>query len=127
MPARLFGWVKRSSDVTSSASRTILHNEAMLRMADQMGMLVWEEVPVYWTIQWENPETLRNAENQLDEMITRDHNRAAFIIYSVGNETPIGDARNHFLSQLIHEAHTTIRATRFCRLQANESSGTRAA
>ena len=82
------------------------HNEAMLRMADEMGVMVWEEVPVYWTIQWENPVTLRNAENQLNELITRDHNRAALIIYSVANETPIGDARNRFLSQLIQQAHS---------------------
>ncbi len=82
------------------------HNEAMLRMADQMGLLVWAEVPVYWTIQWENPRTLHNAENQLDEMIARDHNRAALIIYSVGNETPISDARNRFLQQLIRDAHS---------------------
>jgi beta-glucuronidase len=83
------------------------HSEAMLRVADQMGIMVWGEVPVYWTIQWENPDTLRNAENQLNEMITRDHNRAALIIYSVANETPIGDARNSFLRELIHDAHTT--------------------
>ena len=82
------------------------HNQEMLRMADRMGVLVWEEVPVYWTIQWENPETLRNAENQLSELIARDHNRAALIIYSVANETPISDARNRFLGQLIQEAHT---------------------
>jgi beta-glucuronidase len=83
------------------------HSEAMLRVADQMGVMVWGEVPVYWTIQWENPDTLHNAENQLNEMITRDHNRAALIIYSVANETPIGDARNHFLHQLIQDAHST--------------------
>jgi len=82
------------------------HNEAMLRVADQMGMMVWAEVPVYWTIQWENPQTLRNAENQLKEMIARDHNRAALIIYSVANETPISDARNRFLRQLIQDAHS---------------------
>jgi len=82
------------------------HNEPMLRVADQMGIMVWGEIPVYWTIQWENPATLRNAENQLNEMITRDHNRAALIIYSVANETPIGDARNRFLRQLIQDAHT---------------------
>ena len=82
------------------------HNEAMLRMADRLGVLVWEEVPVYWTIQWENPDTLQNAKNQLGEAITRDHNRAALIILSVANETPIGEARNHFLGQLIQEAHT---------------------
>jgi beta-glucuronidase len=83
------------------------HNEAMLRMADQMGIMVWGEIPVYWTIQWENPDTLRNADDQLSEMITRDHNRAALIIYSVANETPIGEARNKFLRQLINDAHTS--------------------
>jgi beta-glucuronidase len=83
------------------------HNEAMLRMADQMGILVWAEVPVYWTIQWDNPETLRNAENQLQEMMTRDRNRVALIIYSVANETPVSDARNRFLRQLIQLAHST--------------------
>jgi beta-glucuronidase len=82
------------------------HNEAVLRIADQLGFLVWEEVPVYWTIQWENPVTLRNAENQLNELITRDHNRAALIIYSVANETPISDARNRFLLQLVQLAHS---------------------
>jgi beta-glucuronidase len=82
------------------------HNEAMLRMADRMGVMVWEEVPVYWTIQWDNPETLHNAENQLRELIARDHNRAALIIYSVANETPISEVRNRFLSQLINVAHT---------------------
>ena len=85
------------------------HNESMLRVADQMGLMVWGEVPVYWTIQWENPQTLHNAENQLNEMIARDHNRAALIIYSVANETPISDARNHFLRQLIQEARSVDR------------------
>jgi beta-glucuronidase len=83
------------------------HNEAMIHMADQMGLLVWEEVPVYWTIQWSNPDTLRNAANQLKELIERDHNRASLIIYSVANETPISDARNAFLEQLIHQSHSS--------------------
>jgi beta-glucuronidase len=98
------------------------HNEAMLRTADQMGLMVWGEVPVYWTIDWDNPSTLQNAQNQLSEMITRDHNRAALIIYSVANETPISDARNRFLRQLIAQAHSTD-PTRLvsAALQANES------
>jgi beta-glucuronidase len=83
------------------------HDEAMLRAADQMGLMVWAEVPVYWTIQWENPLTLRNAENQLNEMIARDQNRAALVIYSVANETPISDARNLFLREMIQAAHST--------------------
>ncbi|HEY0777557.1 MAG TPA: glycoside hydrolase family 2 TIM barrel-domain containing protein [Gemmatirosa sp.] len=64
------------------------HNEAMLRTADEMGILVWAEIPVYWTIAWENPATLASAEQQLGEMITRDRNRAAVALWSVANETP---------------------------------------
>jgi beta-glucuronidase len=82
------------------------HNEEMLRVADELGVMVWEEVPVYWTIQWENPETLHNAENQLNESIARDHNRASLIIYSVANETPISEARNRFLRALIQDVRS---------------------
>ncbi len=64
------------------------HDEAMLRAADEMGVLVWAEVPVYWTIDWRNPATLASAGRQLDEMIARDRNRAAVAFWSVANETP---------------------------------------
>ena len=33
----------------------------MARVADEMGLLLWEEVPVYWTIHWDDPATLANA------------------------------------------------------------------
>jgi beta-glucuronidase len=77
------------------------HNEYMIQEADRMGIMVWSEIPVYWTIQWENPETLKNARNQLQEMIARDKNRAAVVIWSVANETPLSDARLAFLKNLI--------------------------
>jgi len=76
------------------------HNEQMVRLAEKMGLMVWSEIPVYWTIQWEKPEVYANAQNQLDEMIERDHNRANIIIWSIANETPHGDARDKFLSSL---------------------------
>lgn len=77
------------------------HNEHMIREADRMGIMVWSEVPVYWTILWESPATLENARNQLSEMIARDKNRAAVVVWSVANETPLGDARLSFLRNLI--------------------------
>ncbi|MGZ4788293.1 MAG: glycoside hydrolase family 2 protein [Terriglobales bacterium] len=77
------------------------HNENMVRMAERMGLMVWSEVPVYWTIDWENPSTLANAEQQMTESITRDRNRAAIVIWSVGNETPILPARNTFMHQMV--------------------------
>jgi beta-glucuronidase len=80
------------------------HNENMARVADEMGMLLWEENPVYWTIQWENEATLQNAKNQLTEVITRDKNRASVIIWSMANETPVSDARTKFLKELVDVA-----------------------
>ncbi len=80
------------------------HNENMVRVAEEMGLMVWSEIPVYWTIQWENPETYANAEAQLCDMITRDKNRACIVIWSVANETPHGDARLKFLGNLIAKA-----------------------
>jgi beta-glucuronidase len=77
------------------------HSEHMTRMADQMGIMVWSEIPVYWTILWENSETFENARNQLAENVTRDKNRASVILWSVANETPVGEARNKFLKGLI--------------------------
>jgi beta-glucuronidase len=76
------------------------HNEHMVRLADQMGILIWEEIPVYWTIAWNNEATYNNAENQLKEVINRDKNRASVIIWSMANETPASEARNIFLSKL---------------------------
>ena len=80
------------------------HSENMTRLADRMGLMVWSEIPVYWDIDWENPATLQNAENQLREMIARDHNRASVVLWSLSNETPIKPARLTFLHQLADRA-----------------------
>ena len=76
------------------------HNEYMIRTAEERGILVWSEIPVYWTINWESKAALDNALNQLTEMITRDKNRAAVILWSVANETPVSEVRNEFLIKL---------------------------
>ena len=80
------------------------HSEEMTRLADEMGLMVWAEVPVYWTISWTNPATLANAGRQLADMIERDRNRASVVVWSVGNETPIGEARNAFMGSLVRTA-----------------------
>jgi beta-glucuronidase len=71
-----------------------------VRLAERAGLMVWSEVPVYWTIDWSNQETYNNAARQLRDNILRDHNRCAVIIWSVANETPRSEARNHFLRGL---------------------------
>jgi beta-glucuronidase len=82
------------------------HNEHMVRLAEEMGILIWEEIPVYWTIQWNNPETFANASNQLKEAISRDKNRAAIIVWSMANETPIKPERLTFLKNLSDTARS---------------------
>ena len=88
------------------------HNEQMIRQAEKMGIMVWSEIPVYWTIQWSNPATYQNAENQLTDMITRDKNRANIIIWSIANETPQSPERLDFLTRLAAKARS-LDNTRF--------------
>lgn len=82
------------------------HNEYMVKLADKLGLLVWEEIPVYWTIDFKNEKTFSNAIRQLTEVITRDKNRACTILWSVANETPPSTIRNLFLQKLIHHARS---------------------
>jgi beta-glucuronidase len=82
------------------------HHEEMVREAERMGILVWSEIPVYWTIAWKNPKTFENARQQLTDMISRDHNRANVIIWSIANETPHSAERDDFLSRLAKYART---------------------
>lgn len=82
------------------------HNEYAVREAERMGILMWSEIPVYWTITWTNPETYTNAQRQLTDMIRRDQNRANVIIWSIANETPHSAERDQFLSRLAQHARS---------------------
>ena len=81
------------------------HHENMARLADELGMLLWEEIPVYWAIRFDREETYRDAHNQLAELISRDYNRASVVIWSVGNENADTDSRLAFMSRLAEYAH----------------------
>ncbi len=76
------------------------HQENIVRLADEKGILLWEELPLYWGIQWKNPEVLNKAKQQYTELINRDYNRASSIIWSIANETGPTAERTKFLSEL---------------------------
>lgn len=76
------------------------HQENIVRLADEMGILLWEELPLYWGINWQNEDVLHKAKHQYSELIRRDKNRAATIIWSITNETHPSKARNQFLSEI---------------------------
>lgn len=80
------------------------HTEKAAKLADELGIMLWEEIPVYWAIEFHNEETYQDAENQLTELIKRDRNRASVIIWSVGNENADTEARLKFMSSLAMKA-----------------------
>lgn len=81
------------------------HDERMARLADREGILLWEEIPVYWAIRFTREKTYADARNQLLELIERDWNRASVIIWSVGNENADSDERLAFMKNLADTAH----------------------
>ena len=81
------------------------HSERMAKLADEMGILLWEEIPVYWAIRFEREKTYEDARNQMRELLKRDWNRASVIIWSVGNENADTDERLKFMSGLAECAH----------------------
>tara|TARA_R110002110_G_scaffold415748_1_gene654832 strand:+ start:67909 stop:70029 length:2121 start_codon:yes stop_codon:yes gene_type:complete len=91
------------------------HNEHTVRHADEVGLMLWSEIPVYWAIDWKNEETQKLANNMMAEMVQRDLNRAAVIIWSLGNETPVSKARTAFMAA---EAETVKRYDKSGRLLA---------
>ena len=82
------------------------HDERVARIADEVGIMLWEEVPVYWAIEFGSQATFADADNQMRELIQRDRNRASVIIWSVGNENPDSDERLGFMSRLVDTCRT---------------------
>ncbi len=80
------------------------HHAHVARIADELGFLLWEEIPVYWAIDFGNPATLADARNQLCELVRRDRNRASVILWGVGNENEDSDARLAFMRELAETA-----------------------
>ena len=101
----LLGWVKELGCNFIRLAH-YPHNEYTVRLAERMGLLVWSEIPVYWTIDWKNAATYDNARRQLTDMIHRDQNRANVIIWSIANETPHSNERDEFLGNLAQHART---------------------
>lgn len=72
-------------------------NERIVRMAEKMGLMIWEEIPVWQGIKFTDEVVMVKAQKMLREMIQRDKNRAAIIIWSIQNETRETPARNKML------------------------------
>jgi len=102
---QLLNWAK---DLGCNFVRTTHypHNEHMVRLAEKMGIMIWEEIPLWQGIQFTNPEILKKANRFLDEMIARDRNRCAVILWSLSNETIPSDSRNKTLAAMAAHARS---------------------
>lgn len=76
-------------------------NEHIVRMAEKMGFLLWEEIPVWQGIDFDNEATEEKATKMMREMVARDKNRCALTFWGVANETQPSESRNIFIRQLI--------------------------
>lgn len=79
------------------------HSELTVRLADEMGLLVWSEIPVYWSVDFKSPKALATARRMMAENILRDRNRASIFVWSVGNETPGTPERLSFQTTLVDD------------------------
>jgi len=75
-------------------------NEYIVRMAEKMGFMLWEEIPVFQTINFENSKTCELMNMQLKETIRRDKNRCAIVIWSMANETVPSYSRTKAISEM---------------------------
>ncbi|QDH71245.1 glycoside hydrolase family 2 TIM barrel-domain containing protein [Marilutibacter alkalisoli] len=78
--------------------------EEFSRLADRMGILLWLEIPVYQGIDFDDPGTRGTMQRMLAEMIGRDRNRAAVVMWGIANETASGPARDAVLTALAAQA-----------------------
>ena len=77
------------------------HSENMVKEAEKMGLMVWNELPIYQHIQFSEILVPKKMETMLKEMIRRDRNRCGVIVWSLSNETyPDKPNRNNALVEL---------------------------
>jgi beta-glucuronidase len=73
------------------------HNEYMIRLAEKMGIMVWDEIPVYQQIEFSSPGVTDKMDLMMREMVGRDKNRCGVIVWSLSNETSPSSARDNAL------------------------------
>ncbi|MFX1507147.1 MAG: glycoside hydrolase family 2 protein [Promethearchaeota archaeon] len=83
------------------------HDESIYEICDEEGLLVLEEIPVYWKIDFGSKKVLKKAARMLTDMIQRDFNHPSIILWSTGNEIPILDKDcRQFMSTLVKHCKT---------------------
>ena len=72
-------------------------NEYIVRLAEKKGIILWQEIPVWQGIDFDNAGTMDKALGMFSEMLCRDRNRCAVGFWGIANETRPSPSRNAFL------------------------------
>ncbi len=102
-------------------------NEYIVRLAERMGFVLWQEIPIWQGIDFVDPATKAKAQNMFTEMVMRDRNRCAVCFWGVANETKPSDARNAFLMSLLETSKSLdtsrLYTAAFDNIHFNKASG----
>ncbi len=107
-----------------------------LRLADELGLLFMEEVPLnWWRAEWHpsvppqyrNDRIVDSAEQVLERLVRRDANHPSVVIWSMANECRTDDSLGvHAMERLLRRAHA-FDSTRLVTYVANRSFAKNAA
>lgn len=86
-------------------------NEYIVRLAEEKGIVLWEEIPLWQKIKFSDKGTLDKAMKMYSDMIYRDRNRCSVCFWGLANETRPSASRNEFL-KTIHKMAMSIDSTR---------------
>ncbi len=81
-------------------------NEYIVRLAERLGIILWQEIPVWQGIDFGNAATMDKALRMFSEMLYRDKNRCAVGFWGVANETRPSPERNAFLHRTLEFARS---------------------
>lgn len=102
-------------------------NEYTVRLAEKMGIILWQEIPIWQGIDFEDDSTRAKAQGMLSEMIHRDRNRCAVGFWGVANETRPSAPRNAFLKSMLETGRaldtTRLYVAAFDNVYYQEESG----
>ena len=85
-------------------------NEYTVRLAEKMGIILWQEIPVWQGINFTDAGTMAKAKTMLTEMIMRDRNRCSVGFWGVANETKPSEARDAFIRELLRTGRALDRS-----------------
>jgi beta-galactosidase len=80
------------------------HGDAVHTIADRLGLIVWDEIPLVtaWTTRNEQKtatdQLTANARQQLRELVAQNRNHPSVVVWGIANEVDFGPSRPGFLS-----------------------------